>query len=259
MKRINKALIILFATVFLQRAYAQENLVILGTIHFGNKCFDHRELLGRIKEEKPDIILWEYHMPFKKVFGLLTANRLRIWHPDIEQLALQRYSRANPECQILPYDTSFQDKIAFRKEYVRKNDSVTNLLQVAKLTDADSLVLHTWLDDYGEYDSLIMSASLDKINLPSYYGRARELYRVEEERILPIAKKYLDSHDLVEWYQNSLKFWHARNRYMVGKILEACRTYTGKKILVLTGLSHKYYLLDELSKAGIMTSVVMLP
>lgn len=241
------SLIILFSP-----ALAQDNLVILGTIHRGNPNLDQKDLLKRLEEEKPDIILWEQDKPFKPVFGLLTANWLRIWHPDIEQMALQRYYRANPSVPILPYDTSFADKHAYRKEYQRKNDSIVTALQLAGLKGEDSSMLHRWLDGYHIYDSLASIGTLDDVNQLRVYGMARELYQMEELRIFSLAERYLNDQALLEWYRKDLRFWHLRNRYMARQIQSVVQNNPGKKVLVLTGLSHKYYLVDALTEAGIM-------
>lgn len=241
--------------ILLSPALAQDNLVILGTIHRGNPNLDQKDLLKRLEEEKPDIILWEQDKPFKPVFGLLTANWLRIWHPDIEQMALQRYCRAHPSVPILPYDTSFADKHAYRKEYQRKNDSIVTVLQLAGLQGEDSSMLHRWLDGYHIYDSLASTGTLDEVNQQRIYGMARELYHMEELHIFALAERYLNDQALLEWYRKDLGFWHLRNRYMARQIQSVVQHHPGKKVLVLTGLSHKYYLVDELTEASILPDV----
>jgi len=45
-----------------------------------------------------------------------------------------------------------------------------------------------------------------------------------------------------------LNFGKSRNRYMVQKILDIASAYKGQRIIVLTGLIHKYFLIDELNK-----------
>ena len=70
---------------------------------------------------------------------------------------------------------------------------------------------------------------------------------MERNIIAPLADKYIHDKILVNEFKEELSFWIARNDYMVKRILEVTRNQNGKKIIVLTGLAHKYYLVDKLN------------
>ena len=65
--------------------------------------------------------------------------------------------------------------------------------------------------------------------------------------ILPLGKKYISDSLLVNNFSNEVQFWNDRNDHMVNQILNYSKQFAGKKIIILTGLSHKYYLQDKLS------------
>ena len=69
---------------------------------------------------------------------------------------------------------------------------------------------------------------------------------MERNIIAPLADKYVYDKILVNEFKEELSFWIARNDYMVKRILEVTRNQNGKKIIVLTGLAHKYYLVEKL-------------
>ena len=70
---------------------------------------------------------------------------------------------------------------------------------------------------------------------------------MEKTIIAPLADKYVNDKILVNDFKEELSFWIARNDYMVKRILEVARNQNGKKIITLTGVAHKYYLVDKLN------------
>lgn len=70
---------------------------------------------------------------------------------------------------------------------------------------------------------------------------------MENNIIAPLADKYVNDKVLVNEFKEELSFWIARNDYMVKRILEVAKNQNEKKIIVLTGLAHKYYLVDKLN------------
>lgn len=77
--------------------------------------------------------------------------------------------------------------------------------------------------------------------------RCRELKNLDEAVILPLGKKYISDSSLVNNFSNEIQFWKERNDYMVKQILNYLKLYKGKKIVILTGVNHKYYLQDKIN------------
>jgi hypothetical protein len=91
-----------------------------------------------------------------------------------------------------------------------------------------------------------MSGTLIDINSPAIYEKEIEIRKIENSTIAPLADKYISNKALVSQFKEELLFWVARNDYMVKKIKEISSSQKEKKVIVLTGISHKYYLVDKL-------------
>ena len=259
------ALIILMcicSTIFGQLDSTKTEIVIIGTIHKGNKYFSHKTLYKLLEKLNPDIILNEDTHKFKPVFGLKTATFLKIVKPHIEQLALQTFLKRNRNTILLPYDTTFatqrklkkQRKIEFlaRKKYIKNSPAIKqsfhdNLYNATK-TFSDSTIYADFANKHNFYYSFLDTLTLRRINQKDIIDKSRELYYLEEKVILPLGKKYISDSLIVNKFSNEIQFWIARNEYMANQILKYSKQFQGKRIVILTGLNHKYFLLDKLSE-----------
>ncbi len=236
---------------------AKTEILIIGTIHNGNKYFDDKTLLKVFKKYNPDIILWEQSEKFKPVFGLLTANKLKILKPGIEQLSLQKYSKFKKTIKILPFGTLIISRANYIKEKIRIHDIFFKKLDEAKKSYIDSTNYANYTSKGNNYYTAFGNLSLLEINKPTYYVTAGELFQLEQEYIIPIAKKYITDTSLVNAFESEMNFWIARNNYMVEQILKYSKLFEGKRIVVLTGANHKYYLMDKLKKQADVNKVLL--
>jgi hypothetical protein len=234
-----------------QTSNAKTELFIIGTIHYGNKKFDHRTLYQLLKQYNPDVILQEQSNPYSRVFGLKTATFLRIAKPSIEQLALQQYTKHNPAVLVLPYDTSIAERKLYVKNVEQLKGQLYGALNKANMSHEDSLVYARYANQYNDFFAQIDREDLPTINTPETVDIPRQLYQKQRNEILPLAKKYVSDTLLVQAYEDDLDFWIARNDYMVKTIVGYAKQFEGKRIVVLTGHFHKYYLQPNIAaKAG---------
>lgn len=232
--------------IFGQSKFNETELIIIGTKHDGNKTFNHRTLYKTLVKIHPDIILWEQSIKFKRVFGLRTANFLKIWKPGIEQLALQKYSRFNKKIQILPFDTTINSRKDYLKKLVVEKDSFYERLYNAKKSISDSISYADFAYKYNSYYSIIDTSTLGRINQGDIIHQSQDLYHLEEEVILPLGRKYISDSLIVNKFANEIQYWNYRNEHMVNQIINYSKQFLGKRIVILTGLNHKYYLQDKL-------------
>ncbi|MFN9783955.1 MAG: hypothetical protein ACK54A_12040 [Sphingobacteriales bacterium] len=228
---------------------AASRLKIIGTVHIGNSHFDEEQLIDAINTYQPDIILWEQAEGYKPFPGLGIAIGLGIANPSIEQKALQKILRKQKDLLILGFDTSFE-----RKDYINNiiatSTEVESQLQLAyqkgkmNLTEARNYRRVTIIDS--AFYAFILDTTLERINQKDIVDVSRQRHVDETNILLPLAKKYVDS-TTAKAFEEMMRFWEKRNAYMCVKIKEHQRSYPGKKILVLTGLDHKYYLSDCLT------------
>lgn len=246
---------------YCQTDSSKSEIIIIGTIHSGNKYFNHKTLYLLLDSLKPDLILDEDSEIFKPVFGLKTATFLKIIKPSIEQLALQTFSKRNKKIIILPFDTSFATKqdsknqikteILARKNYIKNQIKVEaaifDSLQIVRKDYLDSINFENYIFKRNNYYDSFKNKTLEEINEPKFYNIAGDLYKDDEELILPLIKKYLKDSLLIKEFEKDLVFWNERNKYMARKIENISELYPKKRIIVLTGLNHKYFLINKLS------------
>ena len=219
---------------------------ILGLIHTGNNQFGEKDLQAELERLQPDIILWEQSIPYKKVFGLRTAHFLNIWKPGIEQLALQSYTRRNRNCMVLPYDTVIANRQQYIKNLEQSSSQLFQHLSKAAMTTEDSSILAAHLEERHANFSGLRNKSIMQINATTEIEKIRQQYQFEEKVLSNIVMKYCTDTTLSNWYLNYRQFWIDRNQYMAKKIEAIASAHPHKKIVVLTGLDHKYILIDLL-------------
>jgi hypothetical protein len=251
------ASLLLTFSMYAQQPGSPTEVRIIGVVHAGNRYIDHRTLHRALVRNQPDLVLWEQDIDFARVFGFLTAYRLRIARTSIEQPALQRFSRGNRSIPILGFDTV----IASRRDYIRDMEQIDRAihgrLAHAGLGGQDSAT-------YARYralrDSLIdgdTEGTLADINAPDVIDRTRRLHRMEADSLPPLASRHVGDAPLLQAFLSDQAFWIARNEHMVGRIRRYAKQFPGKRIVILTGLFHKYYLSDRLAEGrGSALSVV---
>ncbi|HVG13628.1 MAG TPA: hypothetical protein VM935_01670 [Chitinophagaceae bacterium] len=254
-KAINmrQGFMLLLYVFLLKNSFAQADsistrIIIIGTVHKGSGHISHKGLFKELKTLKPDVILSEESTPFKKVFGLRTAHFLRIWKPSIEQLAVQKYTSKYSNCVVLPFDTLIKERHKYKRDLQIKTKAVFDTLLKAKLTTKDSITFSNYFIKSTSYYEIIFSKSLKELNEKYIIDKSRELYQIDKDSIKHLVIKYCSDPLLTKWYLDDQIFWELRNMYMARQIRTTASEFRGKKILVLTGLNHKYFLLDELSK-----------
>ena len=94
---------------------------------------------------------------------------------------------------------------------------------------------------------MIDTSTLKRINQSDIVDKGRELNSLEEKVIIPLGVKYISDSLIVNNFRNEGQFWRERNEYMVNQIIKYSKQFAGKRIIILTGLDHKYYLKDKLS------------
>lgn len=277
---MNRIFIYIYISLFISSlsAFAQQNekqneketeILIIGVNHNRTKKINYKKLYQLLEKNNPDLILWEQSEDFKSVFGLRTAYRLKIFSPGTEQLALQVFNKKNRLIPILGFDTAFssrkndvkesnssknyskEERVSrknYIKESIRIDDTFFTKLYQSKLNNEDSLRYRTYVNLHNNYVDDIFNKSLEEINLPVIYNKSKEMDEMESTIIIPLARKYMIDSIALNEYTSDQHFEKARNNFMAKKVLDFASAQTGKKIIVLTGLSHKYFLIDELNK-----------
>lgn len=224
-------------------------IIIIGTIHTGNKKFNHKTLYKTLKEVKPDIILREQDKPYRRVFGLSLAHFLKIKKASIEKLSVQQYARQNKNCVILPYDTTIPNRRGYIKKWIAINNRFFRQLDTVSMSASDSTLYNSFKKINKAYYATVVRSTLAEINHAAFMDRTHHLYEVEKKQVLEMGKVYITDTAAVQDFEKIVLFWEKRNNYMAAQVVKIAKENPGKKILVLCGLNHKYYLTQSLQQA----------
>jgi hypothetical protein len=84
------------------------------------------------------------------------------------------------------------------------------------------------------------------MNQPDVPDSVRKMIAISEPLFMSIVDSVAVAGSLKPYYDKKKNFWRERNEKMASNIIEYIQEYPGKRIVVLTGLFHKYYLMDLL-------------
>ena len=153
-----------------QSLASKPEILIIGTVHSGNKKITHNSLYNTLAKFQPDLILWEDEEDFKYVFGLFTAYRLKIARPPMEQLALQKYKRYHKKVPMLGFDTIIKPRKTYIKNLITTYDNFHESLGLVKMNTIDSLQYANFVRLQDDYFNQFMFSSLSFINQDSVYN-----------------------------------------------------------------------------------------
>jgi pheromone shutdown protein TraB len=92
-----------------------------------------------------------------------------------------------------------------------------------------------------------MDTTLERINRKDIMKVSGFLKELDGSKMLDIVNRYMDDRYLRDWYKDDLVFWEKRNEFMCKRLMDHLDQNKGKKIIVLCGLHHKYYINNYLS------------
>lgn len=233
-------LLILFPlTAFAQRT----QLIVLGTVHPSGNSFNSDSLVHIFNAVKPDIILMELDSSFFNAdFELVKDVK------ENEFIAVKKYKAKN-DVMLRPYEYTGRNtvhrKLRVKKNYKEVLTIIDTLYRQKKLSAEQKKIVEEFykvgrpLDRISEGGPRGMNNnkvdSLSQVRQYYYYTKLKEIVNEREE---------LSAYR--EFYKAYSDFWEVRNQTMVKHISKFIDDNPGKKIIVLTGFLHRYYLLNEL-------------
>lgn len=244
-------------------AVAQPHSVtIIGNVHYPSKQFNADTLEAVLETIKPDIILLELDSSlFNKTFD--DKYRLKYASRENEPVAVARYIQMHPATIAAPFD--FENRDVYRKEKGIKQaqnkiekllDSLYNNKRLSKdqsKTVEEYYALTQTLNAYAEkpvaeFNSLYID-SIAKLRQYYQHHKIRQVITRRKE----FATRFVTtpSGTAISWadaYNNLSYFWDLRNQTMAANIIRMVNAYPGKKIVVLTGFFHRYYLKSEINR-----------
>lgn len=236
-------------------------IYLIGVVHTENKYRNADSLHHILTQIKPDLILSETDTLagyFKPDFTMVqppkwytTARKLNLSRkmpPEME--VLYTYKKTDSSVAILPFDITIID----RKKSVQK-DNENEIKWIDALNKANKLgkippalkSMHENIEQYTNFYVELLPKSYRDINRKAVSDSIRELMIRENEYFPKVIDAVPELKAYKNWYTEHSAYWELRNKTMRDNILKMMEMKKAKKVVVLTGLLHKYYLTDLLT------------
>ncbi|WP_338733471.1 hypothetical protein [Mangrovimonas cancribranchiae] len=226
-------------------------LVILGTVHQPVQNFTPDSLYNILVKIKPDLILYEVDSSFfTKEF-----NFKKTWESN-ENISTVKYMN-NFNVDVRPYGftgrNEYRIRIGSRPTDSKAFKFLDSLYRNNQLSALDKRIYQNFLEANDTLNSFAYLGA-KAFNNPKTDKAAEIRQKYHYKELLSIMSKYPifsdtyhvkndgDSISYYEGYKRASEFWDLRNHTMSKNILHFIREYHGKKIIVLNGYFHRYYL-----------------
>ena len=230
---------------------------LLGAVHFETNKIKRDDLYHYIDSISPSVILYESDA--KTVQRML--NRTDFFRQlmstfkkgnKVESFVSLKYLEYHPECEILSYEWEERDSYHRKYDVLSKSSEMLNavikLHREQVLTSDQSATLEEFLALNKKVSAIGRGATLHDINNSTtdsiLGGRQMYVYKYIPE-IVKQRQELQAYHDFVPRH---MEYWDIRNRAMAQNIIKQIKRNPNKRIVVLNGYYHRYYLIDKLKK-----------
>ena len=237
----------------------KSEVIVIGNVHTPMPSYNADSLYKIMEQIKPDIILHE-------IDGSYFTSDFRFKEPskENEQNASEKYVAKYPATLLRPFE--FEGRNEYRRaKGIKQSENPTmdlldSLYTSGKLTKkqaeavAEYKRLTEQLNSFG-YKSAkeFNNKRTDSISKLRQHYQHYEIRQVINER-KEFTKRFVttttnEKVNYAEGYNRFCDFWDLRNQTMAKNIVAVVQNNRGKKVVVLTGYFHRYYLLELLNKA----------
>lgn len=230
-------------------------LIIIGTVHFPTKQINEDTIYSILENLKPDLILMESDMTnFNPDFTFKNTYDENEWNAVVKYRANFKNTLFRP--------IEFEGRNNYRKENgIQNPDVVLNEINVLDslniLPEKHKKIWNRFIELSNSLNELDNN-SLKEINSVATENLVRERQFYQYQKLkeivdendqftkLKVETANKDSISLRELYKRYCYFEELRNRTIIDNVLKWKNKYPNKKIVVLIGFYHKYFLVNEL-------------
>lgn len=230
---------------------------VVGSVHFETDNFKRDDLYVYLDSISPDIILYEGGKNSVNRMMNRTDFFMQIMYTfskknNVESYVTLKYVNDHPQTKVLPYEWEERDSYHFKHDYrSRSAEMIGSLIKLYRqnlTSSSESSIIE-------EFDAL--NKELNKIGS---YGTVQEINNQNTDSIARNRQLYMyvylpeiiKQRKELEEYEDFLpihtQYWDIRNKAMASNILKQIKLNPNKRIVVLNGFYHRYYLIEELKK-----------
>lgn len=258
MKNFLTSLLVLFISLYNAQNSGKAEIYILGTVHEPSTILNPQMLFDIMEKIKPDVILQELDSEQMKDFYKESMSE-HSNEVSATKLYLNKYSKT----RNLPFE--FEGRNQYRKDNgMVPADNLTiklmdSLFKENALSPVNKVIFQKYaeannvLKDFSKSDiKTLNSLTFETVNRYRQYVQHHEIPKISNsEEIFThkfVVKPNGEKISYRNGYQLWCNFWDLRNNTMAMNIIKIANQNKGKKIVILTGVQHKYYLKELLDK-----------
>lgn len=248
-------LITLFCNAQVNHKTSKPELIVIGTVHFPTKQINKDTIYSVLENLKPDIILMESDMT-----NFNSDYTFKNMYDENEWNAIVKYKKSHENTLFRPME--FEGRNDYRIQNGIQNPEV--VLTKINLLNSLNILPEKHKKIWNRFVELSISlneldnSSLKELNTPPSDNLVKERQFYQYQKLkeivdgnaefskLKIETTAKASVSLQELYKRYCYFEELRNRTIVDNILKWQNKYPKKKIVMLIGFYHRYFLINEL-------------
>lgn len=256
-----RILYLFILTFFGLFSFGQSNekasVYLIGTVHDSSSVLTPKMLFAILDEIRPDVLLQEND---SKQIAEYTKE---IRPTSNEQTATLQYIKKYPQTLNLPFE--FEGRNQFRLDRgMVPTDALTirliDSLYKEKALQPENMKIYAKYLEANHALKAFAKTDIETLNGVVFENLNRYRQNIQHHEVPKISNsehlfltRYVtkpagEKISYREGYQLWCNFWDLRNNSMAINILRHANEHKGKRIVVLTGVQHKYYLKELLSK-----------
>jgi len=224
-----------------QTAGAPAEVVVIGTVHSPTPAYSGDSLLAILERLRPAVILVELDSTF---FDDSSRLRPEFRAISMENAAASRYAERTGT-PLWPYDVAGRNQEYERHDYFNRQRQMSQAIgrldgQHGLGPEAQGLLRE--LDEVSALRDAIGADRPRVINSAAADSTIRLKQRYGYEglaRVIALTPALAEFTDFWGW---AAAFWDRRNQAMRANIVRAAGRYPGRRIVVICGYEHRYYL-----------------
>lgn len=240
---------------------SKTQVYIIGVNHNGSKVRKADSLLVLLRDIKPDLILSETDTLSGYFRSDYTLVRPAWWYKAAKTLKLARamppedeviytYLKEAPTVAVYPFDMAIPNRSAYVKQLVKGEqdwvDAVQRTYAKGNIPQSLDSSYQSFIGLYTYY-ATALDRSYRDLNNMALTDSIRICMQQEERLSQLLADSVLALATFKEWQTRHYANWKERNEVMAQNIIRFSEKVKAKRVVVFTGLLHKYYMIDKLT------------
>ena len=234
------ALVALLPGVARAAPQAPTEIVVVGTVHAATEKYSAQDLVRILQRVKPDVILFEYPADMMTP-GFEFKSVVK---DALEQQAVLEYVKQTG-AKIRPYDIDGRNAYYERTNYFARQRQCNQELNSqidSKGLSADAQKIVDALDAANARRDVIGRSAPMAINSFQADAAISDKQWLANQGIPEIVRLTPGLKGCEEFWNASRAYWIRRNNDMLRNIKRFAAEFAGKRLVVLCGYEHRYYL-----------------